>query len=276
MGLKQKLMHYSWDLAYGEFKDSILENGLNGVKLNYVKNPFPNKWFADPFILEEDSTSIQFLVEEFDSNVGRGRIARIKVDKTSNKIVDCSIILEADTHLSFPAIYKIDKEIYVHPENFASGASFVYRYDRELDKLVDKTMLSNDPLTDAVIKRESDGYHMYATCSPTPNGCILIEYLSHNMFGPYNKHQEHMYPNNTARMAGMFIGDIRPAQDCNGEYGKAVIIYRDKKELCRIKPIHWQYSGIHTLNTLDRSFVIDMKKYDYPIIHKIVKLLKAK
>lgn len=267
-------MHYTWELAYGEFASSILKNGLHGVKLNYIKNPYPNKWFADPFILEEDGNYIQLLVEEFDTNVGRGRIARIKVDKTTNIIIDCSIILAAETHLSFPAIYIIGEELYVHPENFSSGASYLYRYDREIDKLVDKKMLSNDPLTDAVIKRESDGYHMYATCAPKPNGCILAEYLSHNIFGPYKKTHEHNYPNNTARMAGMFIGDVRPAQDCNGEYGNAVIFYSGMKEICRIKPLSWRSSGIHTFNVKGNSFVIDIKKYDYPIIHKLVKALK--
>ena len=81
MGLKQILMHYTWDLAYGVYSEEILHEGLKNTKLNNVKNPYSNKWFADPFILEEDSTSIQFLVEEFDYSVGIGRIARLLVDK---------------------------------------------------------------------------------------------------------------------------------------------------------------------------------------------------
>ena len=60
--IKQKLMHYSWDLAYGIYDEKITRDGLNGIKLNIVNNPYPNKWFADPFILEEDTNSIQLLV----------------------------------------------------------------------------------------------------------------------------------------------------------------------------------------------------------------------
>ena len=86
MGIKQKIMHYTWDLAYGVYNDDIVKNGLKGVRQNLIKNPYPNKWFADPFILEEDDENIQFLVEEFDYSVGRGRIARIMVDKKDNKI----------------------------------------------------------------------------------------------------------------------------------------------------------------------------------------------
>ena len=75
--LKVKLAHYTWDIAYGIYSDSIITDGLKGVRVNVVKNPYKNKWFADPFILEEDENVIHFLVEEFDDSIGRGRIARL-------------------------------------------------------------------------------------------------------------------------------------------------------------------------------------------------------
>lgn len=40
--------------------------------------------------LDEDKNVFQFLVEEYDYDVGRGRIARLKVDKKSKKIVECT------------------------------------------------------------------------------------------------------------------------------------------------------------------------------------------
>lgn len=274
MGLKQKLMHYTWDLAYGEFSDAILRNGLNGVVLNYVKNPYPNKWFADPFILEEDTKSIQFLVEEFDYSVGRGRIARILVDKREKEIKECSIILDLPTHLSFPVIYRVDNEIYVHPENSASGASYMYRYDRKMDKLVEPRLIIKQPIADAIIRQVDNCYIMYATRNPNANGCELIEYRSSSLFGPYTECPPHHFELNTARMAGMFIGGIRPAQDCYRDYGKAVVLYNDKSVQCRIEPTNWRYAGIHTFNTLNQTFVIDIKKYDYPLFYKIIRKIR--
>ena len=105
--LKDKFAHYAWDLAYGTYSEKIILEGLKGVKINVVKNPYKNKWFADPFILEEDENYIQFLVEEFDYGVGRGRIARLNISKKDKKIVVCSIILDLPTHLSFPVIYHV-------------------------------------------------------------------------------------------------------------------------------------------------------------------------
>ena len=274
MTIKQKLMHYTWDLAYGEFSDAILRNGLNGVVLNYVKNPYPNKWFADPFILEEDTKSIQFLVEEFDYSVGRGRIARILVDKREKEVKECSIILDLPTHLSFPVIYRVDNEIYVHPETSASGASYMYRYDRKMDKLVEPRLIIKQPIADAIIRQVDNCYIMYATRNPNANGCELIEYRSSSLFGPYTEYPPLHFELNTARMAGMFIGGIRPAQDCYRDYGKAVVLYNDKNVQCRIEPTNWRYAGIHTFNTLNQTFVIDIKKYDYPLLYKIIRKIR--
>ena len=274
MGLKQILMHYTWDLAYGVYSEEILHEGLKNTKLNKVKNPYSNKWFADPFILEEDSTSIQFLVEEFDYSVGRGRIARLLVDKGNNEIKECSVILDLPTHLSFPVIYRVDNEIYVHPENSASGASYMYRYDRGVDKLVEPRLIIKQAIADAIIRHVDDCYIMYATRNPNANGCELIEYRSSSLFGPYTEYPPLHFELNTARMAGMFIGDIRPAQDCYRDYGKAVVLYNDKNVQCRIEPTNWRYAGIHTFNTLNQTFVIDIKKYDYPILYKIIRKIR--
>lgn len=277
--LKEKLAHYTWDIAYGIYSDDIIENGLKGVKINVVKNPYKSKWFADPFILEENDNYIQFLAEEYDYTVNRGRIARLKVLKKDNMIEECSIILDIPTHLSFPVIYRVDEVIYVHPENSASGASFVYRYDREIDKLVEPQMVINEPIADAIIKKDGETYRMFATRIPETNGSILYEYISENLFGPYKLLGEDFFNKNTARMAGMFLKasngqTIRPAQDCFGGYGKAVIMYDEHKVVNRISPKSYKHAGIHTFNTLGNSFVIDYKKYDYPLIYKLLKLLK--
>lgn len=279
MSIKQKLMHYSWDIAYGVCTDDIIRNGLENVRLNIVKNPYSSKWFADPFILEEDANIIQFLVEEFDYSVGRGRIARLVVDKKDNEIKECHIILDLPTHLSFPVIYRIDANIYVHPENSVSGSSFIYLYDRNADELVKPTLMIDEPITDAIIRKDENCYHMFATKIPESNGCELHEYRSLNLLGPYKYVCTDMYDKNTARMAGKFIelpmgGVVRPAQDCSEDYGKAVIMYDGHKELCRITPTSYKYAGIHTFNILGNTFVIDLKKYDYPFIYKLIRTIK--
>lgn len=276
--LKVKLAHYSWDLAYGEYSDSIIENGLRGVKLHIIRNPFKNKWFADPFILKETKSELHLLVEEFDYDVKRGRIAHLTIDKVNDIITDCKIILDIPTHLSFPAIYAIDGKIYVHPENYQSGKSIIYEYNIEKDLLENPRVLLNAPIADAVILRNGDSFSISATILPNVNGCKLLIYESNDFLGPYTLKAKKIYPNNTARMAGMHILQkrelIRPAQDCSDAYGKAVIFYKGNKQVGQLVPDGFKYSGLHTFNVKDKTFIIDLKKRDYPFLYFIIEKIK--
>lgn len=274
--IKVKLLHYTWDIAYGHYNESIITKGIDVSKIHIVGNPYKEKWFADPFILEEDENNIQFLVEEFDKDVGRGRIAHIFIDKHKDRITDCNIILEEPTHLSFPAIYRIDGKIYVHPENYASGRSTIYEYDRTVDKLLNPIVISEKPLTDAIITNTNEGFRLYSTLGSDPNGSKLCVLFSDSFLGHYEEEDIEQYPNNTARMAGYFIatkvGMVRPAQNCAGAYGKNVIFYNGKTKLGELAP--WGvYSGLHTFNTYGSSYVIDLKRYDYPFVSKIKNLV---
>ncbi len=274
-------MHYTWDLAYFRFIPELIGSPLDFKNLNIVTNPYKNKWFADPFILSNNERELQLLVEEFDSSVKRGRIARIVIDKLSNTITDCNIILDLPTHLSFPAIYREDGRIYVTPENSASGALYIYEYNSVTDKLESKTMLHPEPLTDAIIDKCENVYRMYATCMPSPNGNVLNIFEADSLMGPYIKKKEHILDTNTARMAGYIFHNkgrvIRPAQDCSGgDYGKAVIFYDGSKKIGRLSPMGIKYSGLHTFNTYNGIGIIDLKKYDYPFIYRLKTIIKGK
>ena len=277
--IRSKLLHYTWDLAYGRYDESVIEDGICENNVNYIINPYRDKWFADPFIYEEDDDYLQLFVEEFDKNISRGRIARLKVDKSSNRIVECSIILDLPTHLSFPAIYWIDGKVYVHPENFSSGSSTIYEYDKEGDRLVCPIPLVSMPLTDAVIRKTEIGYEIYATVGEDASGCTLSKFMSDSFLGPYSLKELVRYSDNSARMAGYFFkkGDhlLRPAQDCNGDYGKAVLLYDDMTIVNKFTP--WgKYDGLHTFNVRGSSFVIDLKKYDYQLVYRLKCRLKRR
>lgn len=278
--IKKKLSAYTWDIAYGKYDEEIMTKGVNWEGLHIVRNPYKTKWFADPFILTENNDAIQFLVEEFDSNVKKGRIARIVVDKAKDEITECHIILELPTHLSFPSIYRIENEIYVHPENSASGKSTIYRYDVLEDKLVEPIVLVNAPLTDAIIRNEGGRFFMYATEIPKQAGPKLAVFDSESILLPFKKMKEIDFGNRTARMAGQFLktsnGEIRPAQDCIYDYGEAVLFYKEYEKMSEIRPKGWRYEGLHTFNTFGTSFVIDLKKYDYAWVHYLLKTLVRK
>lgn len=278
--IKEILLHYTWDIAYCDLSDcQFIDGDVVLQNLHYVRNPFKNKWFADPFIIEEDDRWLHLLVEEYDSTVKRGRIAHIVVDKMIDVITECNIVLSLPTHLSFPAIYRHDGEIYVHPESSQSGNSFMYRYDNVADKLVDPMLIIASPLTDAVIHKIGGRYIMSSTAIPDPNGKVLNRYESSSLFGPYRKVDELYFSSSIARMGGQYFESkdgiwYRVAQDCNGAYGKAVLFMDGNEIIARLSPNKWRYAGIHTFNTSERSVVIDLKKYDFPFLYMIKNLLK--
>ena len=278
--LKEKLLHYSWDLAFGQYGESMVTDGFSAAEYNIVVNPYKNKWFADPFIYRDTPEQLELFVEEFDYSVGRGRIGHLVISKSSRRIEKFSIILEKDTHLSFPAIYRIGDKTYVHPENSASGKSYMYRYDEELDRLVEPVEVLDEPVTDAVIREEGGRFTMYATKVPVPNGKEMFVYQADSLFGPYQYKDKIVFDKAFARMAGAMIvaesGEmIRPAQDCEGgDYGQAVHFMSGKQIISSLTPPMKRYAGIHTFNMLRNTFVVDLKRYDYPWLYRMKTRLK--
>ena len=275
---KKTLVHYTWDLAYFDFNSQIITQGIDFNQIHIVRNPFKKKWFADPFILKESECELTLLVEEFDQDVKRGRIAQIVVDKSKNLITSCDIILDLPTHLSFPAIYRVGDKIFVHPENSASGASFMYEYDELEKKLINPIKVIDEPLTDAVIIKDENGFKLFSTTASEPNGSNLKVFISSNFLGPYEFFNAKHFPYCRARMAGKCLeykGEIiRPAQDCEGAYGKAVIFYNGHKELGEIRPNQYKYAGVHTFNKLNNTCIIDIKRFDYPLFVLIKNQIK--
>lgn len=285
---KVKLMHYTWDLAIIDYKESDFHERKCLSKYYRIRNPYKTKWFADPFILEISNEHIFVLVEEFDSHIKRGRIAKLKIQKSNWQVVDCQILLDLPTHLSFPVIYRKNDTIYVHPENSASGKSIIYKYHRIDDKFEKVQTVGGFPYTDAIIADcwGQGDFYLFTTKLPEPNGNHLFIYHSKEMQSGYELHLELTFKSNIARMAGDFIKTknevIRPAQDCNGGYGKSVIFQQIDFEkgkfsftnIGELKPPFW-YDGLHTYNSFNKQIaIVDLKRYDYPLIYKFVNFLK--
>ena len=58
------LVRQKWQIGFilGGY-DAVLNDGK--LKITWVKSPYKDRWFADPFILDVTSDEIILLVEEF-------------------------------------------------------------------------------------------------------------------------------------------------------------------------------------------------------------------
>ena len=290
MSLIAKVIHliydHHWSLGFIEgHVDSIVEG--EPFEIHYVEGMPRDRWFADPFILDYDGQTIQLLVEEFCYKIGRGRIARLSIDRSSYRLLSYKIILDLPSqHLSFPFIERKNGKVYVCPESSASCSWSRYEYDIESDQLNKIKVIAQEPLTDAIATDLFGDELIFATHIPTHNGNVLTVY---NADG--EKMEDIEFPSNVARNAGDWfkVGErvYRPAQDCNNGYGRAVIIQEVTREggvFCfrdvrRIESSNPQYTtGCHTFNNYKDLSGVDVRGWRRPVgvivllwIKKIIK-----
>lgn len=285
MNLLDKIRSYKWDLAIALTSEGHRYDASNWNNFYIIKAP-KGKWYADPFILDVTDDNIVVLVEEFTYSINRGRLAKLVIDKETYKIKQEKIILDLSTHLSFPAVLRLGGDVYLYPENSASGKSILYRYNPENDALVVVNTLSKLPLTDAIMAEIDGQNYLFATKIPTQNGNELTIYESTDKMGNYSPAQAITFADNTARSAGDIFVDnnriIRPAQNCNGGYGVGLVfqeVTKDKngkfiiKELFRQYPLKG-YIGMHTYNQYKDYVIVDLHARRHPILHKVLQKIK--
>ena len=272
----------------------FVENNLHEVmkgealRVNWLKHNCKNSWFADPFILEVTDDEIYVLVEEFCKSIQRGRISRLIVDKKTYELKQLDVVLELPTHLSFPAIIRKDDGIYIYPENGKSGKLSLYQYIPDKNECIRIETILDESVADPVISMINGEEFLFCTKQPNPNGNILQIYHK-NAFGAFVQIGKCIFDENVARMAGNFFefgGHIyRPAQECNMQYGHAVVLQKVDKvngeflfsEKRRMYSVHPQLNvGMHTFNTYKGMIVTDALGFDNMWIRKILKVIKLK
>ena len=267
------LIRLTWGIG---FIDNPIEDVIEGKPLTYrwVKNPYKNRWFADPFLLDVTDTEYVVLAEDFEFAKGYACISLLRIHRESMEIIDAKRILDDGSHMSFPVILRRKDGIYVHPENSVSKQLKLYRYDENEEKLVFHSVMADYPLTDAVTLNHDGESTMFATrFGHNPNGNVLD--ILEKKDGRYELVGTCTMEGNIARMAGDFFeynGKLfRPAQDCNERYGGAVIIqeveYNGKdlkviRDVRRLQTSHPKLRlGLHTFNMYKNHLIVDVYGY---------------
>ncbi len=279
--LKRTIFAYEWQVgiidSFTALRDVDFESDIKWVKSNYKDG-----WFADPFILEFNNKSITILVEELYYATGRGRISKIVVDRVSWEIISVVPILELDTHLSFPLIFKTGDSVYVCPENSKSGGWNLYSYNSESESLDFIKEIVDIPLTDATYIKINDVTYILSTKLPDPNGKRLSIYrCEKDLFGEIEFDSTIEFEENIARNAGVVFTDgdslIRPAQECNQTYGRSISFQKMTKEngvfkfeeVKRVRLKNRNTVAFHTFNVCDSLVALDRKVPKCPFIFKL-------
>lgn len=280
MDLRKYVYNNHWTIGFSE---DNLEEIVQGSKPNvrWMKNPYKNRWFADPFILDVTDDFIWVLVEEYYDPIKRGRISKLTINRSNYQLEEIDVVLELPTHLSFPVIKRSMGDIFIYPENGASNQLNLYKYDPSTNECELERTLANGYLADSVITDLFGSDTLFTTMVPNHNGKDLLVYTEKD--GLYQKKSTICFESNIARNAGdwfLLNGNVyRPCQDCNERYGGAVILQKVVKEednysfyeVNRINVAFNSYQlGCHTFNHYKGVTVIDVNGYRRPFLAKTV------
>lgn len=298
MNLLKKIQYNQyWNIGFCEQTPDELIRGKELRPIQWLKHPYRDRWFADPFILKVTDSEIVVFVEECTIDNPKGIICELVIDRKTMSLKERHVILEKDTHLSYPAIIRQNGKVYVYPENGASGRLYLYEYDEVNHKLINPVCILVEAVADATILSYGADYYLCATKYPETQIMVYL-YKSSSIEGPYTPCENKPFNGSlrSSRSAGNWItidGRIyRPAQDCSERYGAAMTImsvlniepYMQEDEYCHIEPVKGRYNlGIHTMNFQDGVCVIDGYGHYNPLlgrlyycsfIHRLIDLIK--
>ena len=289
MNLLRKIQYCQcWNIGFCEQtpEDLIASKALNPIQ--WLKHPYRDRWFADPFILKVTDSEIIVFVEECPMDKPKGIISELVVDRKTMALKERYVLLEKETHLSYPAIIRHQGKILVYPENGASGELNVYEYDANTHQLVNPVSILNESVADATILEKDNLFYLSATKFPDTQEKSYL-YESDSPYGPFIQISEYPFQTDLrfSRQGGGFFsvqGHLyRPAQDCFEQYGTALNImestgsgmFMKESVALRLSSHSKRYSfGLHTLNFESGMAVVDSYGYYYPFLGKLYYLVR--
>lgn len=186
------------------------------------------RYYADPVLWHEKGQDFLF-VEEFPYATARGILSYTELDKQGRALFTPRPIIERDTHLSYPFLFRHEGAIYMMPENAAENHLPLYRATAFPDRWEEcAPLVAGMGLHDATLLHHEGAWWLMG--NEARNGgsswdCLCL-YHAPSPFGPFEPHPANplLVDARLARSAGPVIamGDtlIRPVQNCLGGYGR--------------------------------------------------------
>lgn len=281
-----KLIKKKWDIAF-------VKGGIDALfadvpfQVDIVKNPYTDRWFADPFILDVTDDKIIVLAEElhFANPKAYGRIARLVVDRASMCIEKFDIVLDTGTHLSFPNILRENGKVYIYPENCHEGKLNLYDYDVQRDVPTFVQSICDDAVWDASITDLMGHRQLLGSYQDDFHLDIYDWDEQANKFVRSHSDLSTKADNRLAGQPFAYQGDIYcPTQDCTTTYGGGVCLKKmvlDEGKLALrpgktlFPPNRRKYEGMHTLNQYKGQVVVDLKSWRNPLVHTLYKAYRS-
>jgi hypothetical protein len=220
------LWHEQWSLVVRRPDERPPPLSFAGGRLH--RPPRGSDW-ADPFPLQvADRTWLFF--EEVPWRGGHGHISVGELDEWGG-LHDVRVALSTRHHLSYPFVFMHEGEAYLLPESRMSSATTLYRARSLPDDWTPASVLADVGLYDPTLLRRDGAWWLFGTVAEPGESedDELHAFHAPSLEGPWHAHPRNPIVSDVrgARPAGPFIHDgdrlLRPAQDCSGRYGRAVV-----------------------------------------------------
>lgn len=248
-------------------------------------------WFADPFVLQRGDNYYIF-AEMYDKLLTRGKIGYCVLNSKGKMVKRWKCVFDNKMHLSFPYLFPKNGSIYMLPESSRTKELFILEATCFPDKWQRTELLSQGKKYADTIFLNDNTLYTYDNFN-SPYKSILLKkdgslQLSELFFVEDLKL--------CLRPAGKVISQsensfIIPLQNCDGDYGKSVFITKtmidlDKKLIntsildeispsnIRLLNFKKRVSGVHTYNSDNNIYVIDIKTYEFSLIRFIGQVIR--
>jgi hypothetical protein len=272
-----KLFFKKWIIGIfkGNIEDIIRSKSFD-PEINWLFTGSDEKYYADPFLLDQKNENFNILLEDFTLSDEYGKISLLILDKNFNQLKH-KILLDTGSHLSYPFFFTENNKTYVFPEAAKSGKLSCYEYDPVNESLVFLKDILDLPLRDSSILKKNAKYWIFGTMCENETKYELYVFYSDSLLGPYVPHRSNPVKSGLdgTRSAGNYIevdGILyRPTQNCKNEYGESITVNKIT-ELNEINVIEEPYLDIsinrkngynigmhtiHTINILGNNIVVD-------------------
>lgn len=285
--LQRKLGLFHYNIGFFDYSSSSLMQGECPVC--WMEHPYKDRFFADPFILSVSETEIKVLAEDFEYSRWKGSISLLVVDRQNYMLKRKKTLLDLDTHLSFPFILRMETNVYVIPENSASGRLTAYKYDVGCESLTTVSELTEMPVIDPVVWIDGQKYYLFGSLKGKDENEALYQWKSENALSGYRlvKTSPIKQDKSCTRRGGNFFmmnGVMHAAtQCCERSYGEALNICRvedmsngvlRETVVSTLKPVEPYKGGLHTLNIHEGICVVDGLTFLFRPFEKMKRVLK--
>ncbi len=270
--IQTRLFNHQWFLAFSFHDKSKYFGKLTGDYTEMI--PPPDRLWADPFPVYLDGKYYLFF-EELLFRSGKGHLSVTELQKDGTWTTP-KVVLEQDCHLSYPFVFQWQESHYMIPETNQKKSIELYKcVEWPHSWKIEKILMSGVNASDTTICEIEGLWWMFVAIAVegTQAKDELFLYYAENPVGPWEAHKRNPVVSDVrnARPAGrIFQSDgvwMRPAQDCSGLYGRAIVIMEIvrinpheyiEKDHMKIEPL-WSKNliGTHTLNIEGSLTVID-------------------